>query len=340
MAVSRWEFDLAISGTPTMKRARWFIIGFIFLLISGAPQPVNASSETFMIRPELPANNRVGQQAGYFDLKLGHSRRRIAVRVYNPQHAKLKLRIRLLQATTQENGKLQYQRANADLSKQFAFSSSQTIAPRTQTQVLMTLPNRATIGTGTKLMAIELTTINASTNATVNNRVRYRIGLVLQGQARSVSHQFKLVTVGKRVALQKPILYFGLAVQDGRFRSAMTVRTNLQHANQPWLNYQVTQPHLRWAPDTTLPLTVKLAGKQLHAGIYRVTMQATLGQKHQTITRYLAIAHNGNIKWATKQRYDMAQRWWWGLVIGLLILLLAVIVLFRQRRKRHAQIDR
>lgn len=321
-----------------MKPRWWVVIGLLLLLLGGKPQAVNASTATFMIRPELPQDNRVGQQAGYFDLTVGKTRRTIALRVFNPQPTKQKIRLRLLQATTMVNGKLKYQPAPATLKRHFDYASTKILAPRTQAQVTVTLPNRATIGTGTKLLALELTTLNASSQNTVNNRVRYRIGLVLQGQSRTRGKLLHLASVGGKIALQKPTLHLTLTANDGRFRSDLTVKTRLNHANQPWLNYQVTQKHLRWAPDTDLPLAIHLAGKQLHAGIYRVVMQIKVGTDQQTLTRYLAITHDGQVSWTTARRFAMAQRWWWG-VIAALVGSVAIIGFFRQRRKRHAQTD-
>ncbi|WP_125707318.1 WxL protein host-binding domain-containing protein [Lacticaseibacillus porcinae] len=321
-----------------MKWRGWLVIGMLLGVLIGGSQTVQASTSTFMIRPELPKDNRVGEQAGYFDLKVDQSRRKVALRVYNPEQTPQTIRIRLLQATTQVNGKLDYQPAPAHVTKQFDYVTTKLLAPKAQAQITLTLPNRTTIGTGTKLMAIELTTTNAKAHVTVNNRVRYRIGLVLQGQARAAT-PLALTTVGKRVDLQKPTLHFNLVAKDGRFRSAMTVRTNLQHANQPWLSYQLTQTHLRWAPDTTLPLAVHLAGKQLQPGIYRVVLQTHAGKEHHTITRYLVISHDGHVAWTSAERFAIAQRWWWG-AMAAIVSLLVVILVFRQRRKRHAQIDR
>ncbi len=291
-----------------MKWRGGLVIGVLLGGLVGGSQTVHASTTTFMIRPELPKDNRVGQQAGYFDLKVGQTRRKIALRVYNPEQTQQPIRIRLLQATTQVNGKLDYQPAPTTVAKEFDYPTTELLAPKAQTQVILTLPNRTTMGTGTKLMAIELTTNNANSQVTVNNRVRYRIGLVLQGQARTAT-PLALTTVGKHVDLQKPTLHFNLVAKDGRFRSNMTVRTHLQHAIQPWLSYQVTQTHLRWAPDTTLPLAVHFPGKQLQPGVYRVVMQTHAGKEDHTITRYFVISRDGYVAWTSAERFAIAQRW-------------------------------
>lgn len=312
------------------------LIGLCFgLVIAGAQRP-QAATSTFMIRPELPSDNRVGQTAGYFDLKALPQRRDIAVRVFNPASTKLKINVALLQGENATNGALHYRITPKSSQQLLRYPRSITLAAKTATQIRFSLPDRAMIGAGTKLFAIQLTS-NPTANAdVVVNRVRYRVGLVLRGQSITSIRRAKLIAHSRRVKLAKPKLTLTLQNLDPLFLESVKIKTTLQHARWRWLNYQQTRAGLKWAPDSRLSTRMTFPGQHLQPGIYAVRLAIKSDQWHQVLTRYLQVHKDGLISWTDRAAYNRAQHEWWWLVAGVVLLGSAGGYWQWQRRKRHA----
>ncbi|MFD1483935.1 WxL protein host-binding domain-containing protein [Lacticaseibacillus baoqingensis] len=338
MADGGGEFDLGLGGQAAMSGHNWrmALLGLVIGLALGGRQVVQAATSTFMIRPELPSDNRVGQAAGYFDLKAHQDTRAIAVRVYNPAKSSLKLQVALLKGTNGTNGALRYQPAPKADQRLVSYPHQVTLAPKAMAQIRFTLPKRAALGAGSRLWAVQLTSMPKTNSDAVVNRVQYRIGLIVSGQAVQTLHKAKVVGFSPRVKLQHPKPQVTLENLDPVFLRSVTLHATWQHARLGWLNYHQTRTGLKWAPRGRLPVALPFAGEHLQPGVYAVKLQLKTDHWHQTLTRFVRVNAKGRITLSDQAAYRRSQRWWWGIIAIIIGLVVSGGFWQWQRRKRHA----
>lgn len=94
------------------------VIGTLLLIIiSGRPvqaKKVPSSTQalpevTFMIQPEIPADNIGGPKLGYFNLKMTWQQtRRLNITVYNPTNHPITIQAKVVNANTLDDGVINY----------------------------------------------------------------------------------------------------------------------------------------------------------------------------------------------------------------------------------------
>jgi LPXTG-motif cell wall-anchored protein len=303
------------------------------------------ASGQIMMRPELPTDNLVDPQQGYFELQLRpHTSRQVAVLLYNPNTTPQRVSVAVLTAVTKRNGVVAYVPAQqlspavrmATGADGLQYPQTLTLASRQIRRVIVTIPRASTNFTGERAYAIQIES-EAQGRAAVTNKVRYEVGLLLHGRKLAHPRQLTLRTVGGRTPLVNPNIQLHLQNDAPLLLKNVLIKVRLQNARAVFLNYDKTHRQLKIAPHSAFTLTNRLHGSKLAVGVYQMTVQVHTDVYTKQLTRYLRVHTNGQYEFVSRSDYLLARSTIWIVsVVGLLIVIGGILI-FRRRRKKHAE---
>ncbi|KRM24471.1 WxL protein host-binding domain-containing protein [Latilactobacillus graminis] len=351
--------------TNAYKKNIWRVLLLIILngllLLSIASGSVSAKSHrikskvdntvpmTVQVLPKLPPDNLGGRHLGYFVLPMvDHKERKETVRLYNPTNQTIKIRFKAADATTNNNGSVDYTGAHAvdhSLLKKPASSmikvpQSLKLKPQAGRSVTFTVKNVADNFKGQKAAALNIIADGVNANrSSIRNRYVYAIGVVLQGEKLPKRQLQRLKVSGIDVGLtkaKKAAIRVKLANPDATYLKQTKLQVKLVNRKYHFFKYQDVKKDLKIAPNSSFKDDILLGGKRLVPGVYRLTMTAKTDRYHQTATKYVEITKN-------KARFINAHNYLYlkyrnRLLIGLLVLLIIVAALtigLRRRFKRR-----
>lgn len=301
---------------------------------------------TIQVLPRLPKDNIGGQQLGYFNLPMvGHTSRLEKLSLYNPTNQAITVKLKAVDATTNDQGQVDYinrQKASSQLLKQpgsqmMTFDKKVIIAPQTTQNITVRIKNLKAGFTGQKAVALNLSAsgINQPHNS-IQNQYVYVIGMILQGRPLTNAHLKKLQLTAIRLT-QRKVFRIHLANPDATYLKKTQIKFRLVSQWTSFFNYQLTKTNLKIAPSSAFDLQVPLAGKRVVPGIYRLTMAVKTDQYQQTVNRYVAITKT-HARLITNHQYRLLKRRQ-DLIKGALILVVAGLVIggfyhYYRRRKR------
>jgi hypothetical protein len=303
------------------------------------------ASGQIMMRPELPTDNLVDSQQGYFELQLQpHTSRQVAVLLYNPNTTLQRVSVAVLTAVTKRNGVVAYAPAQqlspavrrATGADRLQYPRMLTLTSRQIQRVIVTIPRASTNFTGERAYAIQIES-ETQGRAAVTNKVSYEVGLLLHGRKLPHPRQLTLRAAGGRTPLVNPNIQLHLQNAAPLLLKNVLIRVRLQNARAVFLNYDKTHRQLKIAPHSAFTLTNRLHGSKLAVGVYQMTVQVHTDAYTKQLTRYLRVHTNGQYEFVSRSDYLLARCTIWIVsVVGVLIVIGGILI-FRRRRKKHAE---
>ncbi|WP_164507508.1 WxL protein host-binding domain-containing protein [Lacticaseibacillus songhuajiangensis] len=341
-----WHFCLGHEISTTLTRAA---VSILMGLCAGAfmfvrPQVVSASAQ-FMMRPELPTDNLVSAQRGYFEVRVHQgTSRQFSVLLYNPSSAHQTIAVAVLTATTARNGSVNYLPAQkmtpmaqrvtgATLPR---YRRLVKLAPRQVERVLVTIPRVATNFTGDRAYAIQVEN-KVATKGAVTNKVRYQVGLLLHGRPIQHYRQLRLRARPGKTALVNPNVSLQLQNPESAFLTDVGITVQLQNARAGFLNYAKRHHGLKIAPHSTFQLDNKLAGAKLASGVYRLKLHIQTSAYQENLIRYVRVHKDGRYEFVGHSEYVLAQTVIWLIALIAIVVVVSGIGIFHKRRKHHAE---
>lgn len=330
------------------------ILGYLFnsaTPIQAKDQRVKANEPvtqpvTVQVLPRLPKDNIGGQQLGYFNLPMvGHPSRLEKLRLYNPTNQAITVRIKAVDATTDDQGQVDYtnpakassQRLKQPGSQMMTFAKKVSLAPQATQDISVRIKNVKAGFTGQKAVALNLIAsgINQPRNS-IQNQYVYAIGMILQGRPLTNGHLKKLQLTAVKLSQQK-MFKMHLINPDATYLKKTQIKFRFVNQWTSFFNYQLTKTDLKIAPSSTFDLQVPLTGKRVVPGIYRLTMTVKTDRYRQTVNRYVAI-NKTHARLITDHQYRLL-KFRQNLIKGALVLVLAILIgggfyHYYRRRKR------
>ncbi|MDT3394959.1 MAG: DUF916 and DUF3324 domain-containing protein [Bacillota bacterium] len=341
--------------------------GLMTLLLLGVllfmgQQPVNAGTQkttqvpkaekaTFMLMPELPANNIGGRRIGYFNLKVKKNQpQTVRIKVYNPTNQSLNVMGQVADATTNDNATVDYLGSH---------EINQRLLPTPGSQ-WVTVPKKTTLAPGeTKRLKIKVavkhnfegvkaTTINLSASQTnqktaVKNTYRYAIGLILTGQKVPINHYQKLSSPKIKTRLtanHQAAISVLVKNPDPMYLKRTKIKVSLQNKKWSFVRYDRQFNNAKIAPNSQFYLDTLLGGKRLVPGVYQLTMTVKGDHYQQTLHQYVAISKS-QAKYINQYNaaYLLRRNWIIGIGVFILILVVGIVVyrfhVIKKRKKEH-----
>ncbi|MSD83888.1 DUF3324 domain-containing protein [Lactobacillus curvatus] len=257
---------------------------------------------TVQVLPELPKDNIGGNHLGYYVLPMNNHRTRLETfKLFNPTNQDLKISFRVVDATTNDNGTVDYTGQNKIDTKILKQPGSKLIktpktlilAPNELKDVSFKINKIASNFKGQKATAINVLAsgIN-SRKSSIQNQYNYAIGVILQGETLPKKELEKLKFSGIKVRLtnnQKPAISVQLINPDATYLKNTKLKISLVNGKYSFFNYKSTQKELKVAPNSKFYEDILLGGKRLVPGIYKLNMTAISDQYQQTTSRYVKI---------------------------------------------------
>ncbi len=348
---------------PIYKQVQGYLLLIFILSLSIFVTPVHAKKAvhkpphafekvTFMVAPQLPPDNIGGQHLGYFNLPVKpHQQLDLAVKVINPTNQAIHIKSKAYNATTNDNGSLDYQGTHPDdpqLLKQpgttFIALPKKITLPAQATQLVhfkVAVPKRGFIGQ--KAIGLNLIADQPAGKAAVKNRYVYIIGLVLNGQKLKPPHQKGLSADNIQVRLVSPKKEPAISVQLANHDPAYILNGRLAMAlvNQKYhfFNYRVIRKHVKIAPNSRFDNNLLLGGKRLVPGIYQLKVKIDSHNNHHTFNKTVKITKT-QARFINRHnyRYLVLQ---YCLMAGLsgLLLLITCLIYFKKTRLKDAKIN-
>lgn len=344
-----------LSSRPRMALHRAAQVASVLLagLIFGftGSMQTHAADNAFMVRPNIPTDNKAPKNSNYFQVQLKrHDSRQLGLTLYNENTQPLKVNVAVLNAITATNGRVVYVPAKQvdrkmlprPVSELIHYPRTVTVKSRTITQLTLTVPAQAPLFRGTKAAAIQLTgqTTGGKGKAAVTNRVRYQVGLLLQGKKVTQTPQLAIGTKTWPTKLVNPRLKVQVVNANPHFIRDATFRLDVQGARALFLNYHKRVSGIKIAPNSQFQMGFGFHGARLQSGYYRLQLHVSGTAHKQTMTRFIRVSRGGDITYVAQRDYQLARRWLW-LVLGGIVLVVAALVTWllvvrARRRKNHA----
>lgn len=339
------------------------LIGFCIILLCVSPvnakhkkTPVTVPKETkstFMVMPELSASNIGGSHLGYFNVKLkADQAETLRIKVYNPTNRTITIHSSVQDATTVDNGGINYlgeQPVNKQLLPNRG-SRLVTIAKQTKLHANETRWIKVKIApikhlfNGQKAMAINLSATQSKTAAPIRNRFVYAIGLVLNGEKLQQkqyhyinSPQIKTRFVNKHQAA----ISIKIANPDPRYLMDSQVSVTLKNQKWSFVKYENKRQHVKVAPNSDFYDDLLLGGKRLVPGVYQMTLSVKDDGYHRIIHKYVKITKS-EASYINRYNYEYLKHRNWiigGCIVVILVLIVAVWISLKRKKDLNENIS-
>ncbi|WP_208422920.1 WxL protein host-binding domain-containing protein [Latilactobacillus fragifolii] len=307
---------------------------------------------TIQVLPQIPADNIGGQHLGYFDLPVVSKKSRIeTISLYNPTNQIIKVQFKIINATTVDNGAVDYtggQQIDKRLLKVPASTmitapKALNIQPKTSRNVAFRVKQHSTAFVGQKAAALNIIASGINTpKSSIQNQYVYAIGIILQGRPLKKQQMKKLRPEGIKVRIlqnRKAAISVKLVNPDATYLQNTTIEMRLTNQKYSFFSYQSTKKGLKVAPSSAFYNDLLLGGKRLVPGLYRLKITIKSTQYQHTTYKYVEIT-KGQARFINNHNYlylKYRNRILMGVggVLGLLIIYGIVMrIYFKSRKKR------
>lgn len=347
-----------------MKRNSYrFLIGmvlFMFSVIAAggltqesvfAQKIVNDESKaTFMLMPELPKDNIGGNHSGYFNLKLSANKtRRVRIKVFNPTGNILTITSEVKDATTDDNGGIDYlglHQVNHKLLPKMGDSivkipKNIKLKPNETKWVTITIDPGKSLFKGQKLMALNLSSVETDTKSSVNNKFVYAIGLVLNGNDLKKNEYKMIASDGIKTRIikdHKAAISIKIDNPDPEFLSNVKVTASLKNDKWGMIRYDNVLKNVKIAPNSSFYDDVLLKELRLVPGLYKMTLNVKTDKYTKTIHKYVKIT-SSDASYINRNNYAYLK--FRNIILGVLgaLILIIIVVWLLIRRKRKRKLD-
>lgn len=308
-------------------------------LIGGTKQSVQAAASfekaTFMVAPVLPADNIGGKQRGYFNLKLAAKQQKtVQVRLMNPTPHPVVVHSRIVDATTNDNGTLDYIGTHQIDQKLLSTPGSQwvtvtkkvTLAPHEERLLPVTIKAPTRQFEGQKALAINLTANQINAKRAVKNQYTYALGLVLNGHQTSQKQRgsLKLAQIKTRLTPTKRQPAISVKINNPSPYYHLKTTLTMSLTNQRWslIQYHKTRTKVKIAPNSGFYNDLLLGGKRLVPGVYRLKVTVNEGSRKYQMKHYVQIS-NQQARFINRHNY-VYLKYRNLIIIGILLVILGI----------------
>lgn len=331
------------------------VIGTLLLIImSGRPvqaKKVPSSTQalhevTFMIQPEMPADNIGGQKLGYFNLKMTWQQtRRLNITVYNPTNHPITIQAKVVNANTLDDGVINYTGAKKNdprllpqPAKYFVQVPAKVrLGPGATQKVPLIIKAINKPFKGEKVMAVNLYDAATRHNTAIKNHYTYAVGLVLQGKSLATKPTLQANRIVARMTEGKPALSILFTNKQPWLWQNTQIKMTLKNTKWPIFQYHDRKVALKIAPQSRFYNNLDLTGYRLVPGLYRLKTEIKDQTHRQTLSKYVRITRD-QAEFINRQNYVYLQNRTRILIsIAVIIGLIALIIGGLSRRKKHAK---
>ncbi|XEO94587.1 WxL protein host-binding domain-containing protein [Latilactobacillus sakei] len=306
---------------------------------------------TVQVLPVLPSDNIGGSHLGYYVLPANKRKKRYEkLKLFNPTNQALKVRFRVVDATTNDNGSVDYTGQNKVDPTLLKEPGSEliktpvaiTLKPKQLKEVALEINQLASTFRGQKATAVNVLASGINNQqSSIQNQYNYAIGVILQGKSLSKKALKKLNLSGIKVRLignKKPAISIRLTNPDATYLKETKLTLRLVNQRYSFFNYQMTQKDLKIAPNSKFYEDVLLGGKRLVPGVYKLTMTTNNERYHWTTSQYVKITKNqARFINMNNDQYLKKKKQLIEITISVLMLsiLMALFYRFRERKKDY-----
>lgn len=255
---------------------------------------------TFRLRPELPADNLGGPQLGYYNVPLTAGQARtVRLQIFNPTDQALTVFGQVRDATTLDNGGVDYLGTQSIDRRLLANPGSQLVSlpAKTRLQPQQTKWLTIKIATpphlfhGQKAVALNLSATQANTKTAVQNHYIYAIGLVLNGRSLKPQQYRPIQSPQIKTELRQRKAAINVAVVNPNPAYLKETHISIKLQNSRWQLVQYTQQlaQRKIAPSSRFNVALLLGGKRLVPGVYKMTLTVKSQQQTSTIRQNVQI---------------------------------------------------
>lgn len=345
-----------------MKRNHFqFLMGIILVMFSvitvgrlsqgsvSAQKIVNDESKaTFMLMPELPKDNIGGNHLGYFNLKLSADKtRQIRIKVYNPTDKVLSITSEVKDATTDDNGGIDYlglHKIDRNLLPEVGndivkMPNNLKLKPNETKWVTIKINPGKKLFAGQKLMALNLSSAETDTKSSINNKFVYAIGLVLNGTDLKKKEYKTMLSDGIKTRIikdHKAAISIKLKNPDPKFLSNVKVTASLQNDKWHMIHYDNELKNIKIAPNSSFYDDLLLSELRLVPGLYKMTLNVKTDEYTKTIHKYVKIT-SSDASYINRNNYEYLKfrNIILGVLGGLILIIIVTWLLIRRKRKRR-----
>lgn len=343
------------------RKNSWLIIAICFITAGLLLQPMSVEGKkakykspdedpvTITILPKLPNDNIGGKCLGYSNLPQQKKQQRVEkINVFNPTNQTIRLKIKVVDAATNNNGSIDYTKARQPEKGLLKQAGSQVIeVPKSlmiKPQESIDIPikiDKPTAFSGIKASAIQiLASDEEASQAAVQNEYVYTIGVLLNGRRLTKKDvqplkidQIDVQKSGDRATAIK----FHFENQMPMYLKQMNLKTTLVNQKVAFFKYEKYQKDMKIAPSSKFTDNLALGGKRLVDGYYRLTVENQNDEYQKKQTSYVRIKNN-KIEFIQKNTYQKEQqqflRWLAAGITALIIIVIGTWVMIKRKKAK------
>ena len=342
-----------------MKRLwQWLMVLGTILIVGGlGSQLAHADGVGYTVNAVLP-KNQDDSSATYFALRVKPGQRQnLTVAISNETKKSQRFQVNVNQAVTNNNGVIDYSQTNPDLDSSLKVGIRDVFAK--QKLPTVTVPAKSSKNVSVqlkmptkKINGMILGGINVRKLGTSNNQAKqgvsltntfaYVIGVRLRESAINVAPNMALLSVKAGQSNSLNQVNAVLQNPEPGIMSNLKVKAQVTKANDSKVILQNEKSNMAMAPNSHFTYALPWGNKQLKAGTYTLTLDATAkGGYHWHFVKNFTVTTKQLNQLANKYNQPQQKNYFWWFVAGgvIILILLAVIIylLWKNRRKDDDQ---
>lgn len=340
-----------------MKRFwQWILVmGVTILTFGGYQQVAHAENVGYTVNAVLP-KNQDDKNATYFALRMKPNQAQdLAIMITNQTKTASKFRVNVNQAITNNNGVIDYSQANAKLDSSLKVGIKDIIDQKSLPTVTVPGKSSKKVTVHVKMPAQKINGMilgginvqkvanhekKAQKGVAITNTFAYVVGLRLRESAFNVAPNMNLLTVqaGQTNSLNQ--VKAKLQNPEPGIMSGLKVTAKVTQAGDSKVVLQNEKSNMGMAPNSNFDYAIPWGNKQLKAGTYTLTLDATAkGGYHWHFVKNFKITQAQIGKLANKYNQPQKSYFWWFVIGGLIILILLIIILYLLLKNRRSKDD-
>jgi len=337
-----------------MKRSFFLLLVLILIGIGINSQDDRAFAATmeYSVKANLP-ENQLNKNLSYFDLKMSPGNKQtITITVSNTSDRKMELMIETNTATTNQNGVIDYSKADSkkDSSLKYAFSdlispSQKVILEANETKTLpftIKMPEKSLDGVilgGFYIYeVIQEDKKTSDKSVQINNEFSYVIGVKLTETNKLVTPELQLNKVKPELLNYRNAVTANLQNIKPVIINNLTVDARITKEGEKKVLHQTKKQSLSMAPNSNFDFPISWDNQEFEPGKYHLYITATAGKETWEFDKMFEIKDSAAEKLnltAVKAKKDYSKIIIWSASVLAAVLLFTILLVKNKRKPKE-----
>lgn len=343
-----------------MKKKFLIVLSIIFICIISFPKESQADSMAYSVKADIP-ENQIDKAKTYFDLKMTPGQRQeISLTVSNSGDEETSIFITPNNATTNQNGVIDYSEEKAKLDSTLKIPLTSIISgkqevklnPKETKQVtfVIQMPEKEYSGDilgGFYIQKkVDDTKAKKDESVQIKNQYSYVIGIRLNETDTMVSPKIKLNKVKPALENYRTAITANIQNTESKIINDLDINASVTKQDSTTVLHETNKKGLSMAPNSNFDYPISWDNEQLNPGKYTVHIKAKSGDADWNFDKNFEIKSDVSTK-LNKEAVEVVKpepNWIMiiSIIVGIVILIgaLLIFMIIKNEKKKRLELER